>query len=600
MEENNKVPMLLEFLFGEAAETVRRGASPRLMRWGEAFDEWLDEQGRRCKPSTSKQAKITWRRLLWERGGSRSGSCPSGMRDKLTTGLPWELSQKDIEGHAAWMAAENYTATTIASALGIIAAFYRWCDERQIDPQCEAGFNPAAGVRRPKRQHFAGAKLLSRGEVEALLGILERDESALGKRDYAFILARLRMGVALKTLQQLQWGQIERDEDAVWVRWRPQAVRAQLPGEVWDAIRGYLAASGRLAGMQDQDYIFAPLAEPGKAGEKDTAGDWVGDRYPEGGTPGRCPEEGTPGRCLSSDQILRSLKLYGRAVKIPEEKLTLQALRRTAIRLRLDEGDSIEEMQSFLDSKGEAKFTKYRLGMLPQLPVEGRIGEEGEMRAQVPDRKAKPFRPGERITHGYYQESQPEEEVLAVLAEDIQGIEEEIAGLRRLARRLVAKLKEARSNKETGQLADTHSLAASRLGELIEAEKQLAKDGKEDTWAEEALARLDKGLIEFGERPVSEALRAGALEVEPELAMAARCLVEEIAAVRYMLRNVLGLALQTQETAETIRLVEIYGSGCARLVRMLKKEGSDQGRLERYIREAFDEAIRELNQEWGM
>ncbi len=50
MEEKNKVPMLLEFLFGEEAETVQRGASPRLMRWGEAFDEWMAEQGRRCKP----------------------------------------------------------------------------------------------------------------------------------------------------------------------------------------------------------------------------------------------------------------------------------------------------------------------------------------------------------------------------------------------------------------------------------------------------------------------------------------------------------------------------------------------------------------------
>jgi hypothetical protein len=218
----------------------------------------------------------------------------------------------------------------------------------------------------------------------------------------------------------------------------------------------------------------------------------------------------------------------------------------------------------------------------------------------VPDRKAKPFRPGDGITHGYYQDSLPEEEVLAVLAEDIQGIEEEIAGLRRLARGLVAKLKAARSNKEIGQLADTHSLAASRLAELIEAEKQLAKDGKEDTWAEEALARLDKALINWGEKPVSEAVRAEALGVEPELAMAARRLVEEIAAVRYMLRNVLGLALQTQETPGYIRLVEIYGSGCARLVRMLKKEGSNQGRLERYIQEAIDAAVRTVSQEWEM
>jgi len=45
--------------------------------------------------------------------------------------------------------------------------------------------------------------------MEALLKILKQDDSPLGKWDYAFILARLRMGVELKTLQQLQWGQIE-------------------------------------------------------------------------------------------------------------------------------------------------------------------------------------------------------------------------------------------------------------------------------------------------------------------------------------------------------------------------------------------------------
>ncbi len=67
-----------------------------------------------------------------------------------------------------------------------------------------------------------------------------------------------------------------------------------------------------------------------------------------------------------------------------------------------------------------------------------------------------------------------------------------------------------------------------------------------------------------------------------------------------MLRNVLGLALQTQETPVYIRLVEIYGSGCARLVRMLKKEGSNQGRLERYIQEAIDAAVRTVSQEWEM
>ena len=56
---------------------------------------------------------------------------------------------------------------------------------------------------------------------------------------------------------------------------------------------------------------------------------------------------------------------------------------------------------------------------------------------EIPDRKAKPFRPGEGVIHGYYQKSQPAEAVLAVLAEDIQGVEEQIGGLRLLARGLI-------------------------------------------------------------------------------------------------------------------------------------------------------------------
>jgi hypothetical protein len=581
MEEENKVPMLLEFLFGKAAETARRGASARLgprwrrdKAWGEAFDEWLAERGEIYKLGTTKQAKLAWQRLLRERGK-----------------MPWELGVKDIEQHAAWMEAEEYAATTIYNALGIIANFYRWCDEREIDPETEPGFNPAAGVKRPKIRRYARVKLLSEGEVEALLGILQRDDSPLGKRDYALILARVGMGVPLKALQQLQWGQIEQDEeglpqgelrDSVWVRWRPEAERVQLPGEVWKAMRASLAASGRLAGMRESDYIFAPLAEPGRAREINTAEAWLGDRY------------------LSGNQILASLKLYGRLVKIPEEKLTLQTLRRTATRLRLDEGESIGDLKIFLNSQEEAKFTKHRLGKLPQLPEDERTSEEKEYQAQVPDRSAKPFKPGDGITHGFYANSQPEAEVLAVLAEDIQGIEEEIAGLRSLARGLVAREKETRNSKEKAKLADTHSQAASRVAEMIDAEKQLEGDGKADAWAEEFLAALDKFAIKRGEKPMSEELRAEALGGEPELTIFSRCLAEEIATVRYMLRNVLELARETQEVAVYMRLVEIYGNGCGRLVRMLKKEGSDHGRLERHLWKGIDQAIREVNQEWEL
>jgi integrase len=180
------------------------------------------------------------------------------------------------------------------------------------------------------------------------------------------------MGLPLKTLKQLQWGQIESDEDGTWVRLRPGARRLPLPGEVWRAIRAYLAAAGRLAGIRPGDYVFAPLAAAVKAGENDTAQDWARER------------------CLSNDQILASLKLYGRLVEIPERKLTLRALHRTAVRLRLDQGPPLEELQTFLDSREKPAAARYRLGKLPQLPE---TGPAAEIVAQVPDRKTFPARP---------------------------------------------------------------------------------------------------------------------------------------------------------------------------------------------------------------
>jgi len=207
--------------------------------------------------------------------------------------------------------------------------------------------------------------------------------------------------------------------------------RQLIPAEVWEAIRNALKASGRLAGMRADDYIFSSLAEPGKAETGSRAEDWKAERR------------------LTSKQILYNLKLYGRLAGIEEEKLTLMALRRTAIRLRLDEGASLGEMQAFMDCREEAKSTKYRLGKLPQLPVdEMRTSEGGENEVRVLVQKGKPFKPGDGTTHGFYARSQPPESVAAVLKEGVQGIGEEIVGLRMLARGLLERQEQARNSQE--------------------------------------------------------------------------------------------------------------------------------------------------------
>ena len=304
-----------------------------------------------------------------------------------------------------------------------------------------------------------------------------------------------------------------------------------LPEEVREAVVEWLRVSGRLEGMREESYVFTPLRYPGRAGTGRRAEDWVEDKP------------------LSSDQLLRNLKIYGRRAGIGEEKLTLMALRRTAVRMMLDgegrntegkrhmgegriskheekkidetenpesgdeegfkrqrmkilsqiavkdgeeedfkheekkvnrvdkgkrvekvnrsdreeKGRGLEELQEFMESKEEKRFMKYRMKFLPEMPEEEE-GEEGgderlwneniQSKLQLPVREARPFMPGEGITHGMYSHNLPPEEVRAVMEEGIEGIEEEIEGMERLGRGLLECQTKARNPKEESRLAE--------------------------------------------------------------------------------------------------------------------------------------------------
>jgi hypothetical protein len=406
--------------------------------WGEAMEEWLEDRrvnhrkgalDKRVQSKLPKQARRTWIRLLEERG-----QCP------------WELRREDIEVHVRWMWEKGYANSTTANAIGYMQSFYRWCGERGLDPECGKEFNPAAGVRRPKVRRYAGVSVLSRGEVERLLRLMRRDESPLGKRDYAFVLLRLRSGAPLKNLKELKWAL----KNTSSVNSDLQSMK--LPGEVWEAMERWLRAKSWnypqdklvLGWMKEGMYVFTPLRYPGRAGTGREAEDWIEDKP------------------LSSDRLLANLKLYGRRAGIAEEKLTLMALRRTAVRMRMEEVDRVDrvdkvnridrvdrekrgdwgrggkrekeggvldEMKEFLESREEERYTKYRMKFLPQMPEE-EGGEESEVEAELPVREARPFKPGEGITHEMYAHSPPPEEVRAVMEEQIEGIEEDSKGCR--------------------------------------------------------------------------------------------------------------------------------------------------------------------------
>ena len=580
MSSGNEIPILLEFMFGENAALARQTASPRLLRWCQAMDDWLAERQQRCTERTTRGSITAWKRLL--------SQCAK---------TPWEITPTDVREHVDWMQARGYAASTIKTELGMLAKFYEWCGELQIDQEPGQAFNPVAGVPKPKVAAYTQAKVLSRGEVRTLLAILKRDEAIIGRRDYAFFVARLTLGVALKKLQQLQWGQIEREEDGVWLRWGIDQARSPCPPEVWMAVRTYLQAAGRIGSIQAEDYIFAPLREPLKSEARGQAGDWNAGRY------------------LGIERLRANLKLYGRLVGIPEEKLTLPALRHTAVLLRLEAGDSLEQIQTFLGTEAHARVTKAYLKQLPLLPADIiRPGDEicpGDEQptseaAQPPLPVRKPGRePGDGLIHGFDAQKQPDEEVAAVLAEDIQGMVDELTTLRKLSRKLIKAQSKAETSEEVAHLGDAYTQAAARIGQISKAEREREEHSEDDQWVNEWLTILDEAAAENdvgdddgGESPSEEFWRMLA-ESDPEMQAASTRLTEEIASTRLVLRRLYDLAIETGDVKALVRYTDKHGQSCIRLKQMLKTEKGMQGRAAEMLRDLIDELILEVNKELG-
>ncbi len=267
----------------------------------------------------------------------------------------------------------------------------------------------------------------------------------------------------------------------------------------------------------------------------------------------------------------------------------------------------MEEIRKFLDIPTEQATKKY-LRRLNAADQGKKQPEETAEKApppetELPKRGVKLFRPGEQTTlqHGFFARRLPEEQVDAVLAEGVQGLGEQIAGLRRLEDSLELLMGAAESSGQAAQLADLYMHTASRRANLIEAEKRLAEQGKEGRWAEEFLEGLDRFSLEFGLEPVSQAVRREALGDPGD--PSSRHLTVAIAKSRLILRNLQEFARQALEALNVegyMRWTGNYGRARARLVRLLRTQGQGDGRLEAYIWAELEKAIDRQWEELGL
>jgi site-specific recombinase XerD len=555
------IPILLILTFGETAGTAHRAASSRLLLWSRAFEDWLAEREHTHSQACRKQSQRAWRRLY-----------------KHCDRMPWDIRQTDIAVHLERLVEEGYKPKTAASDLSMLSNFFHWCAQKNFDPECEPFFNPCVGVSHPRVESFqVNSLVLSEVESDALLRLMHADRSPLGLRDYAFTLARLKLGVPLRELQRLQWDQISMDTDGVWVRWRQGSEPARLPEDVWEAIETFLEETGRIPGMTDESFIFT--------GIKNLSDAVLGTSQPE-----------WSGKHLCYNQILRNLKLYGQKAGIPKEKLNMQTLRRTALFLHLKTDCSLEQTRAFMGWRVSLRDTRFRLQALKQIPEKQRdtsppTGEEIE----VPNRKPHIYRPGDGYIHGFHALSQPLEEIQAVLAEDIQGLDEQVSSLRALGREL---LDRHMGSSEQYALMEMYGRVASWLSDMIRTEKLLAERGKDEIWVNEFLAGINRLRQDEGDILDRESLMKQVMESNTELELAAPNMREEIATLRFLLRNAFKLAIEAQDDKTYLRMVGLYGESSIRLARLLRRQKDGQINLRFYINKLVDQVLGEVFEGW--
>jgi hypothetical protein len=279
----------------------------------------------------------------------------------------------------------------------------------------------------------------------------------------------------------------------------------------------------------------------------------------------------------------------------------------TAARLRLDAGESMEQVRAFLGRREPPEMTRYRLARLPQLPEDAPRADEDEGPApELPRRNYSPFHGDEAFKHGFFARRQPPDEVLAVLGEAIHGVDEEIAGLREIGQGLFRMQSQNRSRREAARLANAYTLTAERLAGLIGAERKPSRNAELHAWAEEVLARFGSLMEEEEEPPPGTPGQADTPTLTPTLGEdegMGMSVVEEVAAARCVLRRTLALAREAGiegQVDEYIHLADYYGMGCRRLVHLLRLEDAGQDEKVAYVQRSIQTALEQVYEEWDL
>ncbi|MFL5624003.1 MAG: tyrosine-type recombinase/integrase [Ktedonobacteraceae bacterium] len=232
--------------------------------------------------------------------------------------------------------------------LTVLASFYRYAstytiaiEEGTPEPLLQRPA-PTIGVARgrPNRSY----KAMSYEELQRFFAVIPRD-TVLGHRDRALILTYYWTARRRSEILNLKWGDIEKTtfverdgtrREGFQYRWfgkghSTEGDVAELPGPAKAAIDAYLVASGRLATMTPESYVFA-------------------------GTRNLPERRGKP---MGSDVIAKTLKKYAYLAGLDAERLSIHSFRHSAARIRFESGEELRSVQRLLRHSSIATTDRY-------------------------------------------------------------------------------------------------------------------------------------------------------------------------------------------------------------------------------------------------
>lgn len=259
------------------------------------------------------------------------------------------------KGRRSAVQARGLSASTISLWLTAVSSFYRFVTTRYT-VRTEDGrerplhtYNPALTVKRPKVESYAKADFLNAVDLRALLGAINRNRLS-GMRDYALFLGYVLTGRRNSEWRTIQWHDLTARGTRIFYTWRgkkTERAKNELPPPVWEAIRDYVDAAGRLGAMQPGDFVFTALSDNATRLPDVSRLTWDGNQP------------------LSASAVNQLLKRYARKAGLDERRMHVHVLRHSAAMLEEELGASLTSISRFLghaDPKTTMRYVEHLRG----------------------------------------------------------------------------------------------------------------------------------------------------------------------------------------------------------------------------------------------